>query len=453
MNRDINRDTKPRRKTSPVVVHTRARVLTDNMLKRMREGTKASDGAVQKGHGRLVAWKRGGVVKFYYRDGDSFTALGAYDAMSLPSARDKVRELIDVRMKGGDPRVHVEKQALAREQADREHADQGSFGDMLDAYTEALEGAGKTSAREVKTALQRHVVKAFPRLVRRKASDVRPEDIADILRKMTEAKLKRKANMVRSYLHAAFARGLKADNKWTGPKAQHRRYRLEANPVGSVPREAAFDRALDRVLDDDEVKGYVAALEAREDPIAAALLIALLLGGQRLAQLLRVTWADYDAGAGTLRLRDTKGRGGARVHVLPVSKRVAARLPRKLSVDGPIFTTDGKVAIHGSTLSTDVTSIAKPLAKPGVEPFTHRDVRRTVETRLAKLGVSRDMRAQVLSHGLQRGVQERHYDRHDYVPEKAAALALWEKHLDDLKKPPPAAPETKKAKAKLRLVA
>ena len=52
------------------------------------------------------------------------------------------------------------------------------------------------------------------------------------------------------------------------------------------------------------------------------------------------------------------------------------------------------------------------------EPFQLRDLRRTCETMLAGLGVSSDIRAQLQSHGLG-GVQNRHYDRHDYAPEKA----------------------------------
>lgn len=55
--------------------------------------------------------------------------------------------------------------------------------------------------------------------------------------------------------------------------------------------------------------------------------------------------------------------------------------------------------------------------------FTLGDLRRTVETRLAAAGVSRETRAQLQSHGLS-GVQVRHYDRHDYLQEKRQALEI-----------------------------
>ena len=55
---------------------------------------------------------------------------------------------------------------------------------------------------------------------------------------------------------------------------------------------------------------------------------------------------------------------------------------------------------------------------------------------LAALKVPSDVRARLLSHGLG-GVQNRHYDRHDYAAEKKAALARalvrWVRHLTKLK--------------------
>jgi hypothetical protein len=53
---------------------------------------------------------------------------------------------------------------------------------------------------------------------------------------------------------------------------------------------------------------------------------------------------------------------------------------------------------------------------------------------LASLGVSKDTRAQLQSHGLG-GVQSRHYDRYSYLSEKQSALAIWERHLHDLLEP------------------
>jgi hypothetical protein len=55
-------------------------------------------------------------------------------------------------------------------------------------------------------------------------------------------------------------------------------------------------------------------------------------------------------------------------------------------------------------------------------------MRSTCETMMAAMGISKDIRAQIQSHGLG-GVQARHYDRHDYMPEKRNALEAWTKRL------------------------
>ncbi len=65
------------------------------------------------------------------------------------------------------------------------------------------------------------------------------------------------------------------------------------------------------------------------------------------------------------------------------------------------------------------------------EQFDLRDVRRTCETMLAGMGISKDTRAQLLSHGIS-GVQSIHYDQHSYTDEKRAALVAWEARLTEI---------------------
>ena len=77
-------------------------------------------------------------------------------------------------------------------------------------------------------------------------------------------------------------------------------------------------------------------------------------------------------------------------------------------------------------------SAAEVCAGIGGEPFNLRDIRRTVETMLAGLGISKDTRAQLLSHGIS-GVQAAHYDRHAYTDEKRAALVAWEARLEAIR--------------------
>ena len=89
------------------------------------------------------------------------------------------------------------------------------------------------------------------------------------------------------------------------------------------------------------------------------------------------------------------------------------------------------MALREETVAALVDDIEGAMQEAGElerGPFSMRDLRRTAETHMAALGISSDVRAQIQSHGLG-GIQARHYDRHDYMPEKRAALALWVQRL------------------------
>jgi integrase len=162
--------------------------------------------------------------------------------------------------------------------------------------------------------------------------------------------------------------------------------------------------------------------------------VLLFLGGQRPMQLLRVTPADIDLKAGTITLYDSKGsRREPRRHVLPLVKRAVEILERRLvrsNVGIPLFSTDDRTTMRHETLSVVVSEISAVMlkAREAREDFELRDLRRTAEAMLASLKVISDVRAQLPSHGLG-GVQNRHYDHHDYALEKKRALERWARHL------------------------
>ena len=65
-------------------------------------------------------------------------------------------------------------------------------------------------------------------------------------------------------------------------------------------------------------------------------------------------------------------------------------------------------------------------------------VRSGVETLLAAHGTSREIRGHQQSHGLT-GIQYRHYDGHDYLPEKRRALEVLFEAIDPPKRRSPKA--------------
>jgi len=215
----------------------------------------------------------------------------------------------------------------------------------------------------------------------------------------------------------------------TGLPSSLIKFKISGNPVDPIPTIAI--NAGNRVLTQEELKSYMAALG--DDTVDMALRLALFSGGQRMAQILRAEVADWTPETKILRLFDPKGkRRTPREHLLPLGPTATAIVLELVKQAQAKDTTllfpsrNNKTTIHNSMPGPRVSEIATAI---GGDPFDLRDIRRTVETMLAGLGVSRDIRAQLLSHGIS-GVQAQHYDRHEYLKEKHGALLKWERLLN-----------------------
>jgi integrase len=205
-------------------------------------------------------------------------------------------------------------------------------------------------------------------------------------------------------------------------------FQISTNPVEPIPAIAV--NAGQRVLTEDELKTFITALG--DTPLDLVIKVALFSGGQRMAQLLRAEAIHWDVQNRTLLLYDGKGkRRNPREHLLPL-QGMAAGIIDGIMEKHPakwIFSNNGgKTRIHEANTGKRISDI---IADKKMTDFNYRDIRRTCATMMASLGVNKDTRAQLLSHGIS-GVQVVHYDRHDYLNEKRAALAKWEHHLIEI---------------------
>lgn len=454
--------------------------LTDKELeKALRDAQRKAkdiiltDAAKARGIGRLrvrarPSMREGGRPQalFYFRYVDSEGAqrqepLGVYDprgraGLTLRGAREKAGELSKL-YQGGvrDLRAHldhqaaldraeIERAAKAREEAER-LAVSGSFKALLDAYVAYLESQGRVSAQDARNLFRRNITQEWPTLTVMRANEITVREVNAILSKLIERGAGRTAGKLRAYLRAAFTLALSADNDPTVPPSL-RGFNLSGNPAAAVPAKALarFNVARERVLAVAELRGYLEALDRLPDSISRdALRLSLLLGGQRLAQLVRVGQQDLDLEGRTVTLFDAKGkRSSPRAHRLPLTDTTHGIFARLVTIAGAredglqplLFSNTGKVPVRVETLSAVAADISKAMvkAKTSPVPFELRDIRRTCETELARIGVSRDIRAQLQSHGLG-GVQQRHYDKHDYMDEKRLALLKWESYLESVR--------------------
>ena len=413
-----------------------------------------------RGAGQLTARiTRDGVLLYYQYFHDQKlqrVPLGPYDkagarGLTLVQARGRALELATLHRSGTtDLKGHLNREREAAERTRRaeeesarlaaEDAQRGTLRQLLEAYTAHLERLGKQSVKDVRSIFTKHVLEDAPDLAGRKATDVTVDDFVGIIGKLVEAGKGRTADKARSYLRAAYQLALESKTNPGAPLAL-RAYGITVNPIASIGALSQFNRARDRALSAPELGAFLRRIDAlHSSPQRDALQLSLLLGGQRPVQLLRLRAADVDLSAGTVTLYDGKGaRSQPRAHVLPLVKDATALLKRRLGAlqEGePVFSTDTKHPMRVETLGAEVSEIVEKMRKTDPpearEPFQLRDLRRTAETMMAGLGISKDIRAQVQSHGLG-GVQARHYDRHEYALEKRQALDKWTRHLEKLK--------------------
>jgi len=366
---------------------------------------------------------------------DILISLGSTGTRTIESAREEAWRYQRMIEAGDDPREVLKEQeeAAAAQEAAAKAAEESAAREaeisrhytlraLCLAYADHLHAQGKVkTARDVKSAFNVHVF-GHSDIADLPARDVTSHQIAAMVRKVREAGKERTAGILRNYLVAAFNGARRAPFD-SGMSSELIKFEVTANPAEIVPA-IAVNRG-NRTLSSDELKGYI--LRLGDDGAGRALLAALLAGGQRMAQLLRAKVSDYDKDTQTLRLWDGKGkRATPREHALPLGPRADAAVKALAEQRG-----EADALVFDVSERTAGNRVAQISAVMGGEPFDLRDIRRTTETMLAGMGISRDTRAQLLSHGIS-GVQAAHYDRHSYTDEKRAALVAWEARLEEI---------------------
>jgi len=377
---------------------------------------------------------RAGACTLYYRakrDGQEVRErIGLFDATHPPRS-------LDVSAKGGYCLAGAQAKAVQlavehrtipgglaakkREQtAQRKHADaeRVAIQDMtvqalFDDYAAFQAQRGKLDHQDAKTTLRRFIT-ANPGLGSKVANEATAQDFVPGLRALNEAGKVREPGKVRSYAHAAYQVALFAATDPTIP-GRFERYRISINPLTAIRATPA--RADKRPLTVDEMRTYWRIAQETPGHRGALMRLHLLLGGQRSAQLLRLRRDDVREDH--IVLDDGKGRRPEpRRHVVPLLPTAAADLGL-FSGSGFVFAVDGDTPIRPETVHDwEADAVGER-----IKDFQPKRLRCGVETALSALGVSSKVRAHLQSHGLG-GVQDRHYDAHDYFEEKLSALHM-----------------------------
>ena len=368
--------------------------------------------------------------------------IGPYgdEHFTLAGARVKAHELLMIKREapGGNLRAYLEqvetdrlreiegeRQAAENRIRQEENAHRYTLEALMDQYVAKMVVAGKTSVQQVRNAIHRHVILSHPEMANMAANEITRGQLTEILRMIVNQGHGRIAAQVRSYIRAAYALALRAESDPTASRDLVN-FQIISNPVADIPAMSQFSRARERALSPIELAEFWRSIRTIDSGISRVIQASVLLGGQRITQLLRAERTDYQGDRITL--LDPKGRRNQpRTHILPVTPMAAEVLDvckqnAESLTSRFLFTTHGTRSIALDSVSHWVNDWVK--AQSVVAPFSLGDIRRTCETLLASRGVSSDIRAQIQSHGLG-GIQARHYDRYEYMDEKRRALSEW----------------------------
>jgi integrase len=95
---------------------------------------------------------------------------------------------------------------------------------------------------------------------------------------------------------------------------------------------------------------------------------------------------------------------------------------------------DASITAHALAVAMSRFREAVPAESFRTDPPSPHDLRRTVATRLAALGIPKEDRDAVLNHA-RSDVGSKHYDLYDRVREKRRALEAWAEFCASLIKP------------------
>jgi integrase len=356
--------------------------------------------------------------------------------MGLEEARSKAEEWRRLIKRGVDPAIVEERERLA---AVRQQ--QNTFAAVVTAFAEdKLKTERK--GRAVLLDIEREFMGPWGGLP---VTEISPLDVLTIIR----AKKARAPAQARNLLGIA-----KRLFQWA---VDQRCYGLEKSPCADLkPASILGDKTVgDRTLGDDELFALWRVASRMKYPHGPAYQL-LLLTGLRLNEVADASWPEFSRREGIwiIPAERMKGKNNkARPHAVPLTEDITAtldKLPRfnrgkylfsSTFGETPVWLADKvKRRLDARMLRTLRALARKRGENPDdveLKPWRNHDIRRTVRTRLSRLKISEEAREAVLAH-VRPGIKAV-YDTHDYLDEKAEALALWAAALRKIVEPPPPA--------------
>jgi integrase len=302
------------------------------------------------------------------------------------------------------------KSAIADGRDPRGAGDEMTVNDLAARYVE-IHAAGLRSADEVKRRIYLNIVPVIGNV---KLSELHRRDatrVVDVVMKRNApSEAKQCFGDLRGMLRWAVSRGDLDHNPIEGMK----------KPQGSKPRE--------RVLSDDEIRTLWNSLPTAlaRNPEHQRVIKLCLVTGQRVGEVVGMTQSEVDRKHKLWKLPGIRTKNG-HPHAVPLS-------PLAIELIGK---GDGERVFPNDTCDPSLSVsriIYRAQDRFGIPHWTVHDLRRTVLTGMAKLGVAPIVLGHIANHRTttKAGMTLSVYVHHAYEKEKREALELWADRLQGI---------------------
>jgi integrase len=346
----------------------------------------------------------------YRRQGDNKrrrVKLGRFPEIGLAAARAKATRLKEAIAEGADPATPpFEVEAV-------ETVDQ-----LLNRYLKDSPPASAKWSSEVARIFKKDI---RPVIGGRKLTTIKRADILAIINRVKDRGAGVSSNRTLAAIRKAF--------NWAVEEGH-----IEANPAAGISRKAK-EEARDRALSEGEIRAFWTGLD--DAPMTAGIMLALRLAlatGQRIGEVVGAPPSEIDFDKAEWLIPTERSKNG-REHLVPLSP-LAVELFREamaISADDQFIFPNRARRDH---LEVNAISHAMrgSLRQLGLDenPATPHDLRRTVASQLAAIGIAEATIARVLNHISEVGktITGKAYIRHGFTDEKRAALERWAAELE-----------------------
>lgn len=351
--------------------------------------------------------KKSWVFRYNFEGTPRRMTLGSYPAVTLAEAREKHSLASQDIVKGIDPGVKAQEEKAKRKAAP-------TFQELLDEFWE-MELIHKPTGKERKRLVEKDALASWGK---RKVSSITRRDallLLDEVRKRAPITANRVQGVLVRMFNFASERGI-----------------IDFSPLTGMRRTRESGRS--RVLTDDEIKSFWLCLDLERKDIdiyrlTKLALKTILLTGQRPGEVSGMTWEQIQGEWWIIPAEKRKNQEANRVPILPMLEAILEQ--------AKIYSGESQYVFRSSynegqplTVKAMCRAVSRHRPEMNIEHFTPHDLRRTLRTRLAEIGVSDVVAEKILGHKLQ-GVLGI-YNRHSYDVKKRQALFAWENRLREI---------------------